>query len=76
MSRDAASFINDDFIAALDVFYTCENLGSLPFAGGWADQPLWITQALSILKVERWKVDEEELELKKREKEDQRKHVR
>jgi hypothetical protein len=54
----------------------CENLGCLPFAGGWAEQPEWITQALSVLKVERWKIDEEERELNQQEKGEQKKYVR
>jgi len=71
---DAVSFITEEFYAALDVFYTTENMGCLPFSGGWAEQPAWITEALSVLKVERWKVDEEERELKQQEAEDRRKH--
>ena len=59
---------------ALDVFYTTENLGCLPFAGGWAEQPEWITMALSVLKVERWRVDEEERELRQQEEEAGRKY--
>jgi len=73
--KDAASYITEEFYAALNVFCMCENLGCLPFAGGWAQQPAWITQALSVLKVERWKVDEEEREQKQIGLEDERKHV-
>ena len=54
----------------------CENIGCLPFTGGWAEQPLWIIQAISILKAERWKVDEEERELKLQQEEDFKKYVR
>jgi len=54
----------------------CENLGCLPFGGGWAEQPEWITQALSVLKVERWKADEEEREAKQQEEEERRKYVK
>ncbi|MCL2765959.1 MAG: hypothetical protein FWD40_11890 [Treponema sp.] len=54
----------------------CENLGCFPFAGGWAEQPEWIIRALSTFKIERWKVDEEERELKQQLEEDSRKHVR
>jgi len=54
----------------------CENLGCLPFAGGWAEQPEWITQALAVLKVERYKVDEEEREAKRQEIEDRKKNVK
>jgi hypothetical protein len=60
----------------LDVFYTSENLGCLPFAGGWAEQPAWITRALSVLKVEKSRVDEEEREQRQKEKEDRRKYGR
>ncbi|MCL2762232.1 MAG: hypothetical protein FWD36_03365 [Treponema sp.] len=55
---------------------TCENLGCLPFSGGWAEQPEWIIQALSVLKIERWKVDEEERNLKWQEEKDSRKYVK
>jgi hypothetical protein len=51
-----------------------ENLGCLPFAGGWAEQPAWITQALSVLKIEKWRVDEEERETKKQADEARRKY--
>jgi len=54
----------------------CENLGCLPFSGGWAQQPFWITQALSVLKIERFKADEEEREEKQRQQEDRRKYVK
>ncbi|MDR1575598.1 MAG: hypothetical protein LBS37_06290, partial [Treponema sp.] len=72
----AASYITEEFYTMLDVFYTSENLGCLPFAGGWAEQPAWIAQALSVLKVEKYRVDEEERTLKQREEEDRRKHGR
>ena len=47
------------------VFCTTQNLECLPFGGGWAEQPYWITQALETLKVEKWQVDEEEREQRK-----------
>jgi hypothetical protein len=75
-ARDAASYITEEFYTVLNVFCMCENLGCLPFAGGWAQQPEWITQALSVLKVERWKVDEEERELKKQEEKERKKYVK
>jgi len=73
-SRDAAGCINEEFCAALEVFYTSENLGCLPFSGGWAEQPEWIVHAISVLKTERWKVDEEERELKRQEQENAKKY--
>jgi hypothetical protein len=63
-TSEAASYITGDFYAALDVFYASENLGCLPFSGGWAEQPFWIVQALSVLKVEKFRADEEERKLK------------
>ena len=72
--QDAAAYITEEFCAALDVFCTSENLECLPFAGGWAEQPEWIVHAISVLKVERWKIDEEERELKRQEREDTRKY--
>jgi hypothetical protein len=60
----------------LDVFVVSENIGCLPFAGGWAEQPEWITHAISTLKVERFKVDEEESEKKRQEQEGVKKHGR
>jgi hypothetical protein len=58
------------------VFYTSENLGCLPFAGGWAEQPLWIAQAIRVLKVEKFRVDEEERQAREKEAEDRHKHGR
>jgi hypothetical protein len=60
----------------LDVFYTTENFGCLPFSGGWAEQPAWITQALSVLKVESRLADEEERKQRQKEEEDRRKYGR
>jgi len=51
-------------------------MNCLPFAGGWAEQPEWITQAISTLKVERFNVDEEEREIKQQEQKDLKKHGR
>jgi hypothetical protein len=75
-TSEAASYITGDFYTMLEVFYITENLGRLPFAGGWAEQPAWITGALNTLKVEKCRVDEEERALKQREEEDRRKYGR
>ena len=75
-SRDAASYITEEFYAALHMFHMCENLGCLPFAGGWAEQPEWVTQALAVLKVERWKVDGEEREETERTEKERRKYAK
>jgi hypothetical protein len=70
----AAAYVTEEFFAALEVFCMTENLGCLPFAGGWAEQPAWITQALAVLKIEKWRVDEEGRELERQAEEDGRKH--
>lgn len=59
-----------------NVFCTTQNLECLPFAGGWAEQPLWIAQALEILKVEKYKADEEDREQKQRDTEAGREYVK
>jgi hypothetical protein len=73
---DAASYITDEFFMALDVFYTTETLGVLPFSGGWAEQPEWIARALSALKAETRRACEEEREQKQEEEERRRKNGR
>jgi len=75
-SLDAASYVTEEFCAALEVFAISENMGCLPFAGGWAEQPEWITRAINTLKTERFMVDEEEREARRREQEDAKKYVR
>jgi hypothetical protein len=72
--RDAAAYITEEFFAALEVFCVSENMGCLPFSGGWAEQPEWITRAVSTLKVERRKADEEEREIKRQEQEGAKKY--
>jgi hypothetical protein len=74
--RGAADYITEEFAAALEVFCISENMGCLPFAGGWAEQPEWITRAIFTLKVERFMVDEEEQEIKRQEQEDAKKYGR
>ena len=36
-----------------------KNLETLPFGGGWAEQPAWITEALSALTVEESRMEAE-----------------
>jgi len=74
--QDAALYITVEFCVAWEVFCLSENMNCLPFAGGWAEQPEWITQAISTLKVERFNVDEEEREIKQQEQKDLKKHGR
>ncbi len=71
---DSAKYITEEFYLAMEVFATSENMGCLPFAGGWAEQPAWITNAIAVLKVERYNIDNEEREAKRQEEEDRRKY--
>jgi acetate kinase len=72
--HSAEDYLTKEFYAAYEVFCLSENMDCLPFAGGWAEQPEWITQAISTLKVERFKVDEEEREIKQQEQKGVKKH--
>ena len=72
--KDAAAFLTEEFFTALEVYCVSENMGCLPFAGGWAEQPEWITLAISTLKAERFNVDKEESEKERQEQEDARKY--
>lgn len=56
---DAESYLTEEFYTCWYVYCMTENLGSLPFAGGWAEQPCWISEALSILKVEESQMEQE-----------------
>ncbi|MBQ0167224.1 MAG: hypothetical protein KBT02_08975 [Treponema sp.] len=60
----APDYLTPEFYDCLNVFYMTENIGCLPFAGGWADQPYWIAQALSVLKVEQNLWDRREIDEK------------
>lgn len=59
MQKDAASYLTEEFWTCWYVYCMTENLETLPFAGGWAEQPVWITEALSALKVEESRLEAE-----------------
>lgn len=67
LQSTAGDYLTEEFWQCLNVFYMTENIGQLPFSGGWAEQPFWITQALSVLKVEQslWEKSEMEKKTKK-----------
>jgi len=71
---DAAGYITEEFCLAWEVFCLSGNLECLPFAGGWAEQPEWIVHAISVLKAERQKADEEEREAERQGQEDAKKY--
>lgn len=48
----AKDYVNEEFRAAYKMFLITENLGCLPFGGGWAQQPEWVVTALTVFKSE------------------------
>lgn len=50
--KDAASWITDEVLLCLYVFNQWKLLGLMPFSGGYAEQPFWISHALSVLQEE------------------------
>lgn len=54
--KDASLWLTEEAMLCMYVFSTWKNLGTYPFGGGWAEQPVWITHALSVLNEEqnRW----------------------
>lgn len=57
--KDAETYLTDEFYTCWYVYCMTENLGILPFGGGWAEQPCWITEALSAFKVEESRMEAE-----------------
>lgn len=45
-------YMTDEFWLALYIWNRTENLGCLPFAGGWAEQPGYIAEILNLFRVE------------------------
>lgn len=60
--KDAASYLTEEFYLCWYMFCMSENLGTLPFSGGWAEQPQWIVTALAALKTESSRCEQEEME--------------
>ena len=46
------SYLSDEFFQCYNVYRMSEDLGCLPFAGGWAQQPEWIIRAIMLFKRE------------------------
>ncbi|MGP1587268.1 MAG: hypothetical protein ACTTHG_02875 [Treponemataceae bacterium] len=55
-------YLNEYFFSCLEVFYLTENMGCLPFAGGWAEQPAEITAVINLFRIERSIWDKEQME--------------
>jgi len=49
---DARKYVNEEFFRCYRIFCTTEILQTLPFCGGWAEQPEWVVTALVVLKQE------------------------
>ncbi len=61
-SGSIPDYFDDYFFDALELFETVELFGSLPFSGGWAEQPYPIFRVLQILKKEAARWEQKELE--------------
>lgn len=66
--EEVDSFIDENFFTALQIYCLTENLGSLPFAGGWAEQPADIITVINSLKLEQSRIEREEWESEKKKK--------
>lgn len=58
--------MNDTFWSAYVIFCKTENLGCLPFAGGWAEQPADVVDVINLFKIEQSRWDSEQFEKKKK----------
>jgi hypothetical protein len=47
-----AAYLTDEFFQCYNVYRMSEDLGCLPFGGGWAQQPEWIIRAIMLFKRE------------------------
>jgi hypothetical protein len=63
----AAEYLTGEFWQCYGVYIMSENMGCLPFAGGWAEQPEWITLAINLFKVESSLWEKKEFEARRRE---------
>lgn len=68
--KDVALYVDEFFYSALSLYNDCILFGdvgtSLPFAGGWADQPYIIYRVLQTLLAEAKKIEAEEWEQSKK----------
>lgn len=63
--KDINSYLDETFWSAYIIWCRTENLGCLPFSGGWAEQPAAITEVINLFKVEQSKWEAEQMEKKK-----------
>jgi len=47
-----ASYLTDEFFQCWNVYRISEDVGQLPFAGGWAQQPEWMIRSIMLFKRE------------------------
>lgn len=59
---DVPRYMTDYFWSCLHLWVLTENLGTLPFGGGWADNPHEIVQVVNALRVASSQYDEEQRE--------------
>lgn len=65
---DFKNYLTEDFYRALRIFAMSENLGCLPFSGGWAEQPADLMEVIELFKIEENTWEQEEIEKSKNKK--------
>ena len=60
--KDIKNYMDEYFYSAYNVYVMTENMQSLPFSGGWAEQPYEIVTAISLFRVEQSKWEKEEVD--------------
>lgn len=58
-ASQVAQYMDETFWEALNIYAATELLGTLPFSGGWAEQPALVVQAIMALKVEQRLIESE-----------------
>jgi len=46
------AYLTDEFFQCWEIYHTSEELGCLPFSGGWAQQPEWMIKVIMLFKRE------------------------
>ena len=62
--KEIKTYLDEYFWSALNIYFMTENMQTLPFSGGWAEQPSEIVTVIALFRVEQSKWDKEELDKK------------
>jgi hypothetical protein len=61
-----ASYLTDGFFQCWNVYRISGDTGSLPFSGGWAEQPEWMIRSILLFKREEALWEQKEFEERKK----------